>query len=527
MLMARYENLMERRPLLLNSVWLRQNPHNVHQWLKRVELFEGNRRKQVETYHDAVKTVQPNQQTDGRLSAIWIAFAQFYEKEGQVDDARQIFENALKPNYATVGELATVVCAFVELELSHKNVEKARQILRRATAVPDKRANYFDQKERVQSRIYRSLKVWSQYADIEESFGDFQSCQALYEKMIDLRIATPQIIINYATFLEEHNHFEATFRAYEKGVALFRWPEVFDIWNIYLVKFMSRYGGKKLERARDIFEQCIESCPPKFAKKFYLLYAKLEEEFGLARHAMDIYQRGCSAVEKNEMYSMFNIYIKKAMQMFGVTNTRSIYEKAIESLPEDDSRKMSMRYAEMERNLGEIDRTRAIYAHCAEISDPRVHENVWMTWQDFETKHGNEDTLREMLRIRRTVQATYNTNVNYMSAQMLAASIGGSGAIPGESVAADSMAQLEAKAKLIRQQESTSTGNKIAFVKGNKQKTTAEATTENPEEIDIGDDDEGNEDEDMEKDDGAEIEKRNLPEGIYGTLNRSEESGAL
>lgn len=40
--MARLEDLMERRMLLLNSVLLRQNPHNVQEWHKRVQLFEGN-----------------------------------------------------------------------------------------------------------------------------------------------------------------------------------------------------------------------------------------------------------------------------------------------------------------------------------------------------------------------------------------------------------------------------------------------------------------------------------------------------
>lgn len=32
---------MERRLLLLNSVLLRQNPHNVQEWHKRVRLYEG------------------------------------------------------------------------------------------------------------------------------------------------------------------------------------------------------------------------------------------------------------------------------------------------------------------------------------------------------------------------------------------------------------------------------------------------------------------------------------------------------
>ena len=40
--LARYEWLMDRRPLLLNSVLLRQNPHNVNEWHKRVELLKGH-----------------------------------------------------------------------------------------------------------------------------------------------------------------------------------------------------------------------------------------------------------------------------------------------------------------------------------------------------------------------------------------------------------------------------------------------------------------------------------------------------
>lgn len=36
--LERYEHLMERRLLLLNSVSLRQNPHNVLEWITRVNL---------------------------------------------------------------------------------------------------------------------------------------------------------------------------------------------------------------------------------------------------------------------------------------------------------------------------------------------------------------------------------------------------------------------------------------------------------------------------------------------------------
>lgn len=87
---------------------------------------------------------------------------------------------------------------------------------------------------------------------------------------------------------------------------------------------------------------------------------------------MGIYERAADAVEKDEMHLVYNIYIKKAMEFFGITKTRPIFQAAIERLPEDQSRAMSLCFAQMERNLGEVDRARAIYAHCAEICDPRV-----------------------------------------------------------------------------------------------------------------------------------------------------------
>lgn len=64
----------------------------------------------------------------------------------------------------------------------------------------------------MKSKGVRIAQVWSLYADIEEAFGTLESCQAVYERIIDLRIATPQIIINYAKFLEENEFFENSFK---------------------------------------------------------------------------------------------------------------------------------------------------------------------------------------------------------------------------------------------------------------------------------------------------------------------------
>jgi len=38
---------------------LRQNPHNVHEWHKRVKLFDGKPARQIEEYARAVNVVDP------------------------------------------------------------------------------------------------------------------------------------------------------------------------------------------------------------------------------------------------------------------------------------------------------------------------------------------------------------------------------------------------------------------------------------------------------------------------------------
>ena len=72
----------------------------------------------------------------------------------------------------------------------------------------------FLQSEPVQNRLFRSLKVWSMYADLEESLGTVDSTKAIYNRIIDLKIATPQIIINYSLFLEENHYFEEAFKVH-------------------------------------------------------------------------------------------------------------------------------------------------------------------------------------------------------------------------------------------------------------------------------------------------------------------------
>lgn len=129
--------MVEQRPLLLNDVILRQNPHNVHEWMKRIRLQKKAPKKILSTYMEAIETIKPSL-AKGKLCTVWLSLANYYEfflenlkKENDkdvavesnvsqaacVENARGVYRKASAVNFRTVEECASVWCAWVEMEL--------------------------------------------------------------------------------------------------------------------------------------------------------------------------------------------------------------------------------------------------------------------------------------------------------------------------------------------------------------------------------------------------------------------------
>lgn len=223
-------------------------------------------------------------------------------------------------------------------------------------------------------------------------------------------------ITNSINCFKEHNYLEESFKVYERGVKIFKYPHVMHIWVTYISKFVAylskfdeKHRGIKMERARDIFERAIVDAPAELVKSLYLQYAKMEEDYGLAYRIMAVYDKATKAVPPNEKLGMYTAYIIKAAEMYGVPKIREIFERAINGseLADEDVRVMCLRYARLEESLGEIDRARALYKHASQFADPRFDHEVWNKWGGFEMVHGNEDTVVEMVRVKRSVSASY------------------------------------------------------------------------------------------------------------------------
>ncbi|TMW63494.1 hypothetical protein Poli38472_002435 [Pythium oligandrum] len=518
-----YEDVADRRPLLLNSVLLRQNPNNVREWEKRVELQKSDPQQVIRTYAEAVKTVDPYK-SGGRLNTLWIKFAKFYETNKRVGDARAIFKKATDVEYRSEQELAIVYCEWAEMELRLENFDEALEIVRKASSVPETMTTRLRQKATLtaKDKVHLSVKLWTLRLDLEESLGEVASTRQAYDEVFELKIVTPQMVLNYAAYLEENKYFEESFRVYERGLAMFpKFPHAFEIWNAYLSKFVSRYGGTKVERARDLHEQAIKAAPSKHAKALYIKYADFEEKHGMLRNVMAVYERGTDAVPEEEQLEMYTTYVKKAHKFFGVAKVRDIYQRGIEKLHDKYVPPLCLKFAEMEAKLGEFERARAIYAHASQFCDPRQHEaSFWKVWHDFEVAHGSEHTFLDMLRIKRSVVAQYST-VNYISAeispQVTDKATTHVGMVLSTSTG-DAMAALEAMTVANDQDDEASQSNGLSKREHsgsddeagrNVRQKVVEVT--NDEEIDLDD----------EEDDDQEIEERAMPASLFGSVKQS------
>ncbi|KAJ2828003.1 pre-mRNA-splicing factor syf1 [Coemansia erecta] len=411
------ERLVERRAFLASDVELRQNAHSVRAWVRRAGLWraraedaalkdaqrEQARSMERDTFEQAVSRVDARRATEGTVGELWLAYAR-----ACVDDAarRVVLDAAVAAPMGSVGELIQIYLAYAELELARGDVEAALRVLTRATAQSGSaRVDFRDESIAPAQRVFKSQRVWALLVDVFEADGRDASVREAYERMLELRIATPQTVVNYALFLEERGFFEDSFRAYERGIAAFGYPVAIELWNIYLRRFVNRYGGSRLERTRDLFEHALDGCPPAYAKPIFVAYGQLEETHGLARRALRVYERATRGVAGTDRLEMYRFYVAKTAELVGVAHTRAVYERGIEELGDADAMQLGMEFAQTELQLGEIDRARALFAYAAQFADPRTAPRVWQRWHDFEVQHGSEDSFKEMLRVKRSVQA--------------------------------------------------------------------------------------------------------------------------
>ena len=371
---------------------------------------------------EALKTVQASGANNGSPSSLVTELVKLYEKRS-VAKARDLLDRICNQHeyaFKSPDELAECYAAWVELELRHEAWDDALAIVRGAVAPVNRNAPGSGGKA---LKLTKSLRLWDLLLDLEESLGTTQTTRDAYNRALEIKVATPLHILNFCTFLTSHKYFEESFSAFERGLELFAFPHPGAklLWKSYIEAFNKRYSGTKVERTRDLFQRCLETCPAEECSEFFMMNGAFEEEFGLTKRALSVYGAMCRKVPKDEKFTAYQLYIAKTTKYLGLTATREIYQEAIEALEDTPAAQLCLDFAKMETTLQEIDRSRAVLTYGAQMADPRRNPEYWKTWNEFEIAHGNEETFREMLRIKRSVEAAFST-VNYNAAEMGAGS---------------------------------------------------------------------------------------------------------
>ena len=216
------------------------------------------------------------------------------------------------------------------MHIRANNIDSALEIMKYACNKPKSKLKGKDEKS---GSLVFNIRAWSLYLDLLENCGTFEETRMAYDRVLDLKIATPETILNFTNFLQVNNFFEESFRVYERAVQIFSWPHVYDIWINYLSKVIKRLAGSKVERVRHLFNQVLKDCPKDKSRLFLFMFADFEENFGLLSHAMAIYDRATMEVtEAEELLQIFNMYVAKATQFYGVARSREVYERALERI---------------------------------------------------------------------------------------------------------------------------------------------------------------------------------------------------
>ena len=191
---------------------------------------------------------------------------------GDLKQARAVFDRAVEVSFKSIDDLASVWCAYAEMEIRNGQPKRALLLLHRATTPPPRPKNTTDAELSVQHKVFKALKIWSLYVDLEESIGTFQvraighcwqpvtmhrsrprrrTTASLTSRSPRRRwSSTMPPSSRRTTTLRRRSRFDQpaqtrtvlnVLQVYERGVALFNWPIVFEIWNVYLLKFIQRY----------------------------------------------------------------------------------------------------------------------------------------------------------------------------------------------------------------------------------------------------------------------------------------------
>ncbi|CUS24106.1 LAQU0S14e00254g1_1 [Lachancea quebecensis] len=419
------EYLLESHSLLLNDLKLRQNVNDVGTWLERADLFSSPAEK-VNVYTDAITKIDHLKTTiPGSFGQLWCCLAQLYTTSGKLDAARETYDRGLRVPYKSLSDLENIWCAWAEMELECGRIQASIKLLREALKVPKSAGLVVDAYNTGNSSVpakaitFISQRLWTLYIDLLESTCEspagIEETVRAYEQLIALKLATPLNFINYSHFLQEQGQWDESFKIYERAITIFPGQARFDIWSLYLQQSLDR--KRPAETMRDLFEQALKvveedvDCP-----SLFILCSDFEHSCGLEKRSIDVLLRGCRECKSlSAKVALWKACLSFSKERLGAESSRPLYEECIKTLPNSRATSFALEFAETEAILGDYDRVRAILRFGAGLIHPDRNAQLWNYWSEFELKHGDKSTYKEMLKMKRELASTMKVSTEAVS----------------------------------------------------------------------------------------------------------------
>ncbi|KAJ1609732.1 Syf1p [Cryptosporidium canis] len=456
------EKVVKDHRRLLFRTLVKADTNNVSRWIEYINVFiretQDNNHPSLEVvkiFEEAIESIDFSQVKDKSKNVLWVFYASYMvrsidnghekldlSKSRNLSDqliglARDIFERSLSED--RIEDFSLIWTEWIEMELRFGNFEEALELSRRSICMA---------KEQKSKKTLRSIRIWQLAADLEMSFGTLESSRALIEDLFESGMATAELLTSFGAYLRSKSCYEESFSLYERSMSCLTIQYSFGLWLDYIDSFISHYnnglsiiklfdnlesdpmeyGNLKIDRLRDVFDQCLESLSSWGARirssdrRYYLdcvfiaygVYAAYEAKVGRVRRTFDILGRAMNELEDHDQHklNLYSRWIRLTLKCRGTSYTRQVFERAIDDIKASDLLiRLSLRYINFELNMGEVNRARSIFIFAGDLI-PNIYllndhielfNKFWSTWDKFEREYGNEDTIKDMLRAKKNV----------------------------------------------------------------------------------------------------------------------------
>lgn len=333
----------------------------------------------------------------------WLRYAKFEEEEAKdLGRARNVFERALEVLPEESREPSLFI-EFAKFEVRRGEIERARAIYQLALSL-------FPQST--------SQGLYHSYGQFEKQHGDTKSIEqvvltkrrALYESQLHDKPHDYDLWFEYVRMEEEFGDVDMIREVYERAIAQVPPIKEKRYWRRYIFLWLYYASFEELfveddERALAIYKAALEIVPHErftFAKLWTALahFYVRQHNIGAARKCFG------QALGRCPKAALFTAYIDLELTLREFDRVRKVYEKFLEWSPERSS--TWIKFAELEALLGDEERARAIFELAISQDEDDfaggasmpidMPELIWKAYIDFEFEEGNYEAARHLYR---------------------------------------------------------------------------------------------------------------------------------